>query len=67
MSNDALTFGSLYKQGLWTRFFPAIVKLQELLAANHIGQIKMVSGTFGLPMVQERVHLKGIKCHLIIT
>ncbi|XP_033633975.1 trans-1,2-dihydrobenzene-1,2-diol dehydrogenase-like isoform X1 [Asterias rubens] len=47
-----------FMEGLWTRFFPAIVKLQELLAANHIGQIKMVSGTFGLPMVQERVHLK---------
>ncbi|XP_033633976.1 trans-1,2-dihydrobenzene-1,2-diol dehydrogenase-like isoform X2 [Asterias rubens] len=49
-----------FMEGLWTRFFPAIVKLQELLAANHIGQIKMVSGTFGLPMVQERVHLKGV-------
>ena len=42
----------------WTRYFPAMVKLRELLAADVIGDVMLVQADFGGrgPVVPERRH-----------
>jgi predicted dehydrogenase len=34
-------------EGMWTRFFPAMAKLRELVKAGEIGEVKMVHADFG--------------------
>ena len=34
-------------QGIWTRFFPAIVELRKQIAEGVIGEVKYVSANFG--------------------
>lgn len=34
-------------EGMWTRFFPAMDKLRELLTENVVGEIRMVAADFG--------------------
>jgi len=31
---------------MWTRFFPAVCKLQELIASDTIGEVKLVKADF---------------------
>jgi len=31
---------------MWTRFFPAVLKLQELIADGTIGEVKLVKADF---------------------
>jgi len=33
---------------VWTRFFPAVLKMQELMANGTIGDIKLVQANFGM-------------------
>ena len=42
----------------WTRYFPAMVKLRELLADNVIGDVMLVTADFGFrgPVMPERRH-----------
>lgn len=42
----------------WTRYFPAMVKLRELLATQAIGDVMLVTADFGFrgPVVPERRH-----------
>ncbi|XP_038067014.1 trans-1,2-dihydrobenzene-1,2-diol dehydrogenase-like isoform X2 [Patiria miniata] len=48
-----------FMEGWWNRFFPMNVKLRELLAAGHIGEIKTVLGSFGIPKYKdERIENK---------
>jgi len=36
-----------FMEGIWTRFFPIIVKLRKILESNEIGPIQLVHGSFG--------------------
>ncbi|XP_022091276.1 trans-1,2-dihydrobenzene-1,2-diol dehydrogenase-like [Acanthaster planci] len=48
-----------FMEGWWNRFFPLNVKLRELLAAGHIGEVKCVLGSFGIPKLKdERIEHK---------
>ena len=41
------------REGMWTRCFPAIQKLKEIIATNEIGPIVYVQGDFGYSMVSN--------------
>jgi len=36
-----------YMEGMWTRFFPAVQKLRELISDGSLGDIKLVQADFG--------------------
>ena len=46
-------------EGVWTRFFPAILKLRSLIDEGAIGQVKYVSASLGIsrPDIAERMSL----------
>ena len=33
---------------MWTRFFPAVLKMKELIASGTIGDVKLVQVSFGV-------------------
>lgn len=33
---------------MWTRFFPAVLKMKELMANGTIGDVKLVQANFGM-------------------
>jgi len=37
----------LYMEGMWTRFFPAMIKLRQLIQDGTLGDIKLVMADFG--------------------
>ena len=39
--------GAFLMEAMWTRFLPPIVRLREMLAANVIGEVRMVTADFG--------------------
>ncbi|MCD6364985.1 MAG: Gfo/Idh/MocA family oxidoreductase [Planctomycetes bacterium] len=39
--------GTFLMEAMWTRFLPPIVRLREMLAANVIGEVRMVTADFG--------------------
>jgi predicted dehydrogenase len=39
-------------EGMWTRFFPAVAKVRELLVSGAIGTVKAVRADFGLKAVE---------------
>ncbi len=39
--------GTFLMEGMWTRFFPIMVKMRELLAENSIGDVRMIEADFG--------------------
>ena len=43
---------------MWTRFFPAVLKLQELIADGTIGEVKLVKADFcmQLPVRVDRLY-----------
>ncbi|HEU5152982.1 MAG TPA: Gfo/Idh/MocA family oxidoreductase [Iamia sp.] len=44
----ARTTGVFAMEAMWTRFFPAVVRLRELLAAGVIGEVRSVSADLGI-------------------
>jgi len=36
-----------YMEGMWTRFFPSIIKVRELISNGSLGEIKVVMADFG--------------------
>jgi predicted dehydrogenase len=45
--NVARQKGLFLMEAMWTRFLPTVVKVRELLAANAIGEVRMVTADFG--------------------
>ena len=37
----------LFVQGMWTRFFPAVVELRRRLRENCVGDVKFIQANFG--------------------
>ncbi|EOD24531.1 hypothetical protein EMIHUDRAFT_435339 [Emiliania huxleyi CCMP1516] len=48
--------GLFLLEGMWTRFFPAVVKARELLEAGAIGEVVAVSADFGWPADPDGEH-----------
>ncbi|XP_068587071.1 trans-1,2-dihydrobenzene-1,2-diol dehydrogenase [Cebidichthys violaceus] len=38
-------------EAVWTRFFPASVEIRRLLAQGEVGEVKMVTSEFGVPVI----------------
>ena len=45
-------------QAIWTRFFPAVLKMKELIANGTIGDVKLVQAIMGLQPSEkiDRLH-----------
>ena len=47
MINRARERGLFLMEAMWTRFIPAMVKVRELIAADAIGEVRMLTADFG--------------------
>ena len=54
--NKMLISFFLFCQAVWSRFFPAYDKLREELAKKTIGDIKYVSASLGLNVIEHMKH-----------
>lgn len=45
----ARKYGVFLMEGMWTRFFPAVVQLRKWLVAATIGKVRAVEADFGIP------------------
>lgn len=53
LASTARTHGVFLMEALWTRFFPALAKAQELVAAGAIGPVRHLAATFGAEAAYE--------------
>lgn len=45
--------GLFFMEGMWTRFFPAVRKVREVLASGAIGDVVTIGADFGWPAVAD--------------
>ncbi|MHA1746398.1 MAG: Gfo/Idh/MocA family protein [Promethearchaeota archaeon] len=43
-------------EAMWSRFFPCMVKLREMIAQNKIGDVRLIKGDFGFTMLHGPEH-----------
>jgi len=53
MINTARNSNLFLMEAIWTAFFPAIAKVQALIAADAIGSIKMIEADFGFTALND--------------
>jgi predicted dehydrogenase len=63
MTAKAAEKGLFFMEGMWTRCFPAVLKVREWLAAGKIGQVKAVRADFGLKAVEGWQGWKASAAH----